>query len=118
MSVAKLCSVAWLMTATCILFAQTDRGSIEGTVKDPNGAIVPAAKVQVVNIDTNNKFDFSTNDVGYYLASSLPVGSYRVVVQKEGFRTIVREPILVSAQNNLAVGFHAAARCPYRHHYR
>ncbi len=105
MSVAKLCSVAWLMTAACILFAQTDRGSIEGTVKDPNGAIVPAAKVQVVNIDTNNKFDFSTNDVGYYLASSLPVGSYRVIVQKEGFRTIVREPILVSAQNNLGLDF-------------
>jgi hypothetical protein len=105
MSIAKLCSVAWLMTAACILFAQTDRGSIEGTVKDPNGAIVPAAKVQVVNIDTNNKFDFLTNDVGYYLASSLPVGSYRVIVQKEGFRTIVREPILVSAQNNLAVDF-------------
>ena len=105
MSVGKLCSVAWLIAAACILFAQTDRGSIEGTVKDPNGAIVPAAKVQVVNIDTNNKFDFSTNDVGYYLASSLPVGSYRVIVQKEGFRTAVREPILVSAQNNLEVEF-------------
>ncbi|MDR3703462.1 MAG: TonB-dependent receptor [Candidatus Sulfopaludibacter sp.] len=105
MSIGKLGSVAWLMAAASVLFAQTDRGSIEGTVKDPNGAIVPAAKVQVVNIDTNNKFDFSTNDVGYYLASSLPVGSYRVIVQKEGFRTIVREPILVSAQNNLDVEF-------------
>ena len=94
-----------LIAATCILFAQTDRGSIEGTVKDPNGAVVPSAKVQVVNIETNSKLDFSTNDVGNYLASNLPVGSYRMIVQKEGFRTIVREPILVRAQSSLGVEF-------------
>ena len=35
----------------------------------------------------------------------LPVGTYRMVVQKEGFRTLVREPILVRAQSSLAVDF-------------
>ena len=65
----------------------------------------PGAKVQVVNIETNSKLDFSTNELGHYLAANLPVGSYRMVVQKEGFRTLVREPILVSAQSNLAVDF-------------
>jgi hypothetical protein len=92
-----------LIAATCVLFAQTDRGSIEGTVKDPNGAVVPGAKVQVVNIETNSTLDFESNEVGRYLAPALPVGSYRLVVQKEGFKTVVREPILVSAQSNLAV---------------
>jgi hypothetical protein len=94
-------AVAFLMT--CALVAQTDRGSIEGTVKDPNGAVVPAAKVQVVNIETNSKLDYQSDDSGHYIAASLPVGSYRLVVQKEGFRTVAREPILVSAQSNLAV---------------
>src|SRR6185295_7547088 len=84
-----------LIAATCVLFAQTDRGTIEGTVKDPNGAIVPGAKVQVVNIETNSKLDFESNELGHYLAASLPVGSYRLVVQREGFRTAIREPILV-----------------------
>jgi hypothetical protein len=88
-----------------VLFAQADRGSIEGTVKDPNGAAVPGAKVQVVNTETNSKLDFSTNELGTYLASNLPVGSYRMVIQKEGFRTLVREPILVRAQSSLGVDF-------------
>ena len=101
-SVRQLLRVLALIAASCALFAQTDRGSIEGTVKDPNGAIVPAAKVQVVNIETNSRLDFESNEVGHYLAANLPVGSYRLVVQKEGFRTVVREPILVSAQTNLA----------------
>src|SRR3982750_2361057 len=91
------------LVATCVLVAQTDRGSIEGTVKDPNGAIVPGAKVQVVNIETGSKLDYESNELGHYFAASLPVGSYRLVVQREGFRTVVREPILVSAQTNLAV---------------
>src|SRR3954465_13004706 len=91
------------LVATCVLVAQTDRGSIEGTVKDPNGAVVPGAKVQVVNIETGSKLDYQSNEIGHYLAASLPVGSYRLMVQREGFRTVVREPILVSAQANLAV---------------
>ena len=53
-----------LIAATFTLFAQTDRGSIEGTVKDPNGPLVPGAKVQVVNIETNSKLDFQTDDSG------------------------------------------------------
>src|SRR5690349_9448608 len=93
-------AAVWI-AATCALFGQTDRGSIEGTVKDPNGAVVPAAKVQVVNIETNSKLEFESNEVGHYLAAALPVGSYRLIVQKEGFRTSVREPILISAQGNL-----------------
>ena len=41
-----LAMIAATLMTTCVLLAQTDRGSIEGTVKDPNGAVVPAAKVQ------------------------------------------------------------------------
>src|SRR4051794_28673245 len=80
----SLTAATWI-AATCLLFGQTDRGSIEGTVKDPNGAVVPAAKVQVVNTETNSKLDFEANETGHYLAAALPVGSYRLVVQKEGF---------------------------------
>jgi len=105
MNIGRFLRVLPLLAATCILFAQTDRGSVEGTVKDPNGASVPGAKVQVVNIATNSQLDYQTDEYGHYLASALPVGSYRVTVQKEGFRTAIREPILVSAQSDLAVEF-------------
>ncbi len=98
----SLLRVLPLLAATSVLFAQ-NTGNIEGTVKDPSGASVPTAKVQVVNIETNSKLDYATNEIGYYFAGNLPVGSYRVIVQKNGFHTTVREPILVSAQSNLAV---------------
>src|SRR5207344_281017 len=88
-----LAMIAATLLTTCVLLAQTDRGSIEGTVKDPNGAVVPSAKVQVVNIETNSKLDYQSDDSGHYIAGGLPVGSYRLVVQKQGFRTVVREPI-------------------------
>ena len=120
MSIVKriLPLIAATFAATFTVFAQTDRGSIEGTVKDPNGAAVPSAKVQVVNIETNSKLDFQTNELGNYLASNLPVGSYRMIVQKEGFRTLVREPILVRAQSSLACGFHVSVRRRHRHRHR
>ncbi|HEY1336196.1 MAG TPA: TonB-dependent receptor [Bryobacteraceae bacterium] len=94
-----------LLAAAVVLLAQADRGRIEGTVKDPNGAVVPSAKVQVINVDTNSELDFATNELGYYLAPNLPVGTYRMVVQKEGFRSVVREPIFVRAQSSLEVEF-------------
>src|ERR1022692_3719945 len=104
-SIGQLLRVVLLIGVTSALFAQTGRGNIEGTVRDPNGANVPSAKVQVVNIETNSEFDFSSNDLGYYLAPNLPVGSYRITVHKDGFRTTVREPILISSQGDLAVDF-------------
>lgn len=99
-----LLGLAWI-AATCVLFAQADRGSIEGTVTDPSGAAVPRAQIQVVNIDTNSTLDFSSNELGNYLAPNLPVGSYRMIVKKEGFRTLSREPILVRAQSSSRVDF-------------
>lgn len=99
-----LLGLAWI-AASCILFAQADRGSILGTVTDPSGAAIPSAQIQVVNIDTNSKLDFSTNELGNYLAPNLPLGSYRMTVQKQGFRTLVREPILVRAQSSARVDF-------------
>src|SRR6476659_7616913 len=76
------------IAATFVLFGQADRGRIEGAVRDPNGAAVPNAKVQVLNIETNSQLDFETNELGNYLAPNLPVGSYRMIVQKSGFRTL------------------------------
>src|ERR1043166_3290940 len=76
-----------LIVATAVLFAQADRGRLEGAVHDPNRAAVPNAKIQVINIETNSELDFETNQLGNYLAPNLPVGSYRMIAQKAGFRT-------------------------------
>jgi len=79
-------------------WAQTGRGTIQGFVYDSSGAIVPAAEVQVIQIDTNTTFDLATNVEGFYIAPNLPIGNYRVVVKKQGFATVTREPIQVRAE--------------------
>jgi hypothetical protein len=95
-----------LLTLTAVLaWAQTGRGRIEGVVLDPTGARVPGAKVQVIQIETNSTLDFATNEQGLYLAASLPAGTYRVVVRKENFGSIVREPVIVGSEVVVRVDF-------------
>ena len=105
LSLARLLLALAVLAANGILFAQTDRGIIEGLLTDPTGAAVPNAKVQVTNIETNSTLDFFANELGNYLAPNLPTGSYRITVQKEGFRSVVREPVLVRAQSRMRVDF-------------
>jgi len=100
----------WLLTLGVLLFitslsAVAQEATIVGTVTDPTGAAVPNAKVQVINIDTNSTLDFFSNALGNYLAPNLPAGSYRIIVQKQGFRNVVREPVLVRAQSRVRVDF-------------
>ncbi len=86
---------ALLVAGLSIASAQIDRGTIQGSVKDSSGAVVPGAKVQVVQLETNSAIDLSTNQEGLYLAPNLMAATYRVTIQKEGFATFVREPVIV-----------------------
>src|SRR4051794_14638178 len=73
--------------------AQIDRGTIQGLVKDPSGAVIPGARVQVIRIDTNSAIELVTNGEGLFTAPNLPAATYRVVVEKPGFGTFRREPV-------------------------
>jgi len=68
------------------LFAQSDRGTITGTVSDPAGAVVAGANVQAKNIETGVVFDTVTSATGNYTIGQLPVGSYEVDVTVQGFK--------------------------------
>src|SRR5689334_15553403 len=54
------------------LFGQIDRGTIEGVVKDQSGAVVPGARVQIIQTETNSALELSTNGEGIYNAPNLP----------------------------------------------
>lgn len=65
--------------------AQTLFGSVIGTVTDATGAAVVGAAVTVVETQTNTTRTAATNDGGLYTVSTLPAGSYRVTIIKQGF---------------------------------
>ena len=78
------------------LWAQSDRGSITGTVTDPTGAVVPGVQVTATNTDTAVQTNATTNDVGLYRILNLPVGQYSVLFVKEGFQKIERTGITLT----------------------
>ena len=72
-------------------------GSIQGTVTDPGGAIVPGATVTVTNVATGVETSKQTNDAGVYLIAGLSPGEYKVVVTLKGFQTLIQEKVIVDA---------------------
>jgi len=67
--------------------AQSARARIVGTVKDPHGAVVAGASVTVTNVATGTANKAVTDQEGYYQALELPIGSYKIKVQRDGFTT-------------------------------
>lgn len=69
--------------------AQTFRGRIVGTVSDATGAVIAGAKITARNPATGLTRETSTTDDGSYSVRELPIGSYTVTVEQEGFQTAV-----------------------------
>src|SRR5262245_47196632 len=77
--------------------AQAANGVIEGTVTDASGAVIPNAKVKVVNLDTGLEREATTNEKGLYRAPLLPVGNYQITITQAGFTAFVQSGITLSA---------------------
>ena len=70
--------------------SQITTGVIQGTVSDPNGAVVPGATVEVVNLETNLTRNVTTDDDGRFSFLQLPSGRYSLTVTKEGFAKLIQ----------------------------
>src|SRR5438445_13875310 len=81
--------VVILLLCTTSLLAQTFRGTILGTVTDPQGAVVVGAKVTVHNVNTGLEHTTQTSADGSYAVPELPIGTYAVTVRQSGFQTAV-----------------------------
>ncbi|HWB98352.1 MAG TPA: TonB-dependent receptor, partial [Bryobacteraceae bacterium] len=75
------------------VFAQFTTASLGGSVFDPGGSAVPEATVKVQNMDTGLEQAVKTGVNGQFVLSTLPVGRYRLTVEKQGFATYVQEGI-------------------------
>src|SRR5262245_44766105 len=72
----------------------TSFGSISGTVIDPSGAVIPGAFVQALHLETAATVTTTTNDQGIFWLPAVPVGKYKLFVQKAGFATWVQENLV------------------------
>ncbi|HEV2860318.1 MAG TPA: TonB-dependent receptor [Pyrinomonadaceae bacterium] len=80
-----LTALCCVLLASSLASAQTARGDINGTVRDPNGAAVVGATVEATNNATGEKRTATTNDEGVYTLTNLNAGSYTLTVSAPGF---------------------------------
>jgi hypothetical protein len=80
-----------VFVAVGVAHAQNAGARIVGNVTDASGTSVPTAKVMIVNTATQVHYDTKTNKDGYFQAVDLPIGSYNVTVQADGFRSVTYE---------------------------
>jgi hypothetical protein len=80
-------------------FAQSTaiNGTIEGTVKDVQGAFLPGVTVTVTNIDTGDQRTVVTNESGLYRAPLLPLGAYRLAAELQGFKKFEQSGVTLRA---------------------
>jgi outer membrane receptor protein involved in Fe transport len=76
--------------------AQTFRGTILGTVTDPNGAVVPEANVTARNTGTGIERNTVTDAAGNYTIPELPSGAYEITIQKNGFQDAKVTEVIVA----------------------
>ena len=96
--VTLVCLLALLFAFSLTAVAQSDRGSIVGTVKDPNGAIVVDAKVTVTNIDSGEVREVQTSADGNYSVPELKAAPYKLTVEAAGFKTATIDRVQVGVQ--------------------
>src|SRR5271165_5472399 len=81
-SILTIAAAALLLVAASA-WAQSFRGSIRGTVKDPSGSVIAGAKVTARNISTGLQREAITGQDGAYVLAELPAGEYTVTATSE-----------------------------------
>ena len=97
------CALLLIPLLAAMTSAQTFRGTILGTVTDPNGAVVPGATVTVKNTNTGLERSTSTDEAGNYTVAELPIGPYEVRVQHTGFVASVVSNVTVEVASERRV---------------
>lgn len=102
----RVLSCLVLLLSLCISGVRGDElATLTGYVTDSSGLHVAGAKVQATNVETNISYYGESNSEGLFRIGALPTGSYRVVVQKTGFKTTVKQGLELHVQDIVSLNF-------------
>lgn len=95
-ALSRLCLMILLLFGTSLAGRTQDfRASVAGQVTDAGGDNLPGAAITARNVATNASYKTTSGDDGEYVLRNLDPGSYEIVVEKSGFRRLVRESIVL-----------------------
>jgi hypothetical protein len=83
--------------------SQAANGAIEGTVTDSTGGVLPGVTVTITNTDTGTERVVTTNELGLFRAPLLPLGTYNVVAELQGFKKFEQTGIKLSVGETAVV---------------
>jgi hypothetical protein len=96
---------AFLILVWCVPSSgQVLKGSISGTVADPQGAVVSGAQVKATQLETGTVLTSTSDNSGSFHFNLIPAGTYKIEVSAPGFKTALQNNILVSAGRDSGVG--------------
>ena len=92
-----------LLTSSALTLAQSTNASLAGRITDPANALIVDAKVVAISDDTNLRYEDVTNGSGEYHLANLPPTSYRLEIQKSGFKKLIKPEVILHVQDALRV---------------
>src|SRR5690242_3373373 len=101
----RLVTVILLLFVAVLAIAQSTTVTIQGTVMDQTGAVVPDAQVTAVNTATNITRVTKTDSTGNYLLAALPYGTYNITVEAKGMGKQTVVGLQVDAGRTIAQNF-------------
>src|SRR6266850_2847815 len=84
-----------------LVYGQAVNGTLLGTITDTNNAVVPGATVTITDVNTNVNRSATTNDSGNYVFGNLSQGTYRVEVERAGFKKIAEMEVGVQVNTTV-----------------
>src|SRR5215467_920187 len=102
----RFLALALILLATAgLAAAQSDRGTIAGTVLDSSGGVVADAKVVATGVDTGTVYNATTGPTGGYRMPDVRIGAYNVAVTAPGFKTETRTRVIVQINTTSTLDF-------------
>lgn len=98
-----------VIICACTSFAfpqQAGTATLNGTILDPNSALIPGAKVTATQKATGSKREAVTNDQGFFVIPSLAAGEYKVSARAAGFAEKVISGVTLQVGQSTALSLH------------
>lgn len=97
----------WIVLGAVLLagLAQAQTATVTGRVTDSSGAVIPGTQVTITNVATGAARVATANEVGLYTVPLLPPGEYRINVEQQGFRPVVRSGIILQVEQRATIDF-------------
>ena len=92
-----LLAIGLLVSVASVAAAQTSKGTVTGSVTDPQNQVISGAEVELKNPSTNQSRTTTSNDSGIYRFDAVDLGTYEVIIRAKGFKTSSTSGVLAQA---------------------